>query len=181
MNSTADDKMTALLQQIEHGTDMGIYPAAVKCYNDERDYEQRDGFKNGWNACVIEYGRAIDAAVERAKEGVSEDLQMLLAADVGSLHNGVLELNMNDTWMWACSDGEEVPEEEIPEVARLFKWYGHCGLLYWVSRKRGGLRSEFHDNNRFIDFVAHEEALREKEPSSSKRAYMKIRYTLGRK
>ena len=35
--------------------DMDIYPAEIKGYNDERDYEQRDGFKNGWNAAVIEF------------------------------------------------------------------------------------------------------------------------------
>lgn len=34
--------------------EMGIYPLAVRGYNDERDYEQRDGFKNGWNAACWE-------------------------------------------------------------------------------------------------------------------------------
>lgn len=35
--------------------DMGIYPAAVSGYNDERDYKERDGYKNGWNAAVKEF------------------------------------------------------------------------------------------------------------------------------
>ena len=48
--------------------DFGIYPQAVKGYGDERDYEQRDGFKNGWNAAVMEYGRKISAIVDEAGE-----------------------------------------------------------------------------------------------------------------
>jgi hypothetical protein len=88
-------------------------------------------------------------------------------------------LNMNDVWMWGCSDGEDVPDEDVAEVARLFRSYGFCGLLYWVSERRELEKSEFHDNNRFIEFVRHEEELRKQEPRSSKRAYMKISYTLG--
>lgn len=35
--------------------DMNIYPISVKGYNDETDYERRDGFKNGWNAAAREF------------------------------------------------------------------------------------------------------------------------------
>jgi hypothetical protein len=49
----------------------------------------------------------------------------------------------------------------------------------WISKKRGGQHSEFLDINRFIDFVANEEALKEKEPDTDKRAYLKYKYTLG--
>ena len=62
-------------------------------------------------------------------------------------------LNMNDVWGWATADGEYVEDEELPEVARLFCEYGWCGLLYWVSQKRGGIVSEFADVNRFIEFA----------------------------
>lgn len=34
--------------------DMGIYPKSISG-SGEYDYEKRDEFKNGWNACVIEY------------------------------------------------------------------------------------------------------------------------------
>lgn len=88
-------------------------------------------------------------------------------------------LNMNDTWGWACADGEKVPNEKLPEVAELFWRYGWAGILYWVSEQREQMRSEFHDNNRMIDFVRHEEALRKSEPNSSKRAYAKLKYMLG--
>ena len=89
-------------------------------------------------------------------------------------------LNMNDTWAWACADGEYVPDDKLSEVARLFWLYGNAGLLYWVSNQNGGMRSEFLDNNRAIDFVTHEEKLCKDIPDSSKRAYKKIVYKLGK-
>ena len=88
-------------------------------------------------------------------------------------------LNMNDTWAWACADGEYVSDEELPRVAELFWRYGHCGILFWVSEKNNGMRSEFYDINRFVDFVRQEEAIRADVPESSKRAYAKREYSLG--
>lgn len=88
-------------------------------------------------------------------------------------------LNLNDVWGWACADMQKVEDEELPELARLFKAYGWCGVLYWVSEKRGGCRSEFYDNNRFIDFVRQEEAILKEIPNSSTRAYAKRQYVLG--
>jgi len=88
-------------------------------------------------------------------------------------------LNMNDAWAWASPDCEEVKEDELPELARLFSTYGWCGVLYFVSQRNDDMRSEFLDNNRFIDFVKHEEVLLKAEPNSSKRAYAKVSYSLG--
>lgn len=93
--------------------------------------------------------------------------------------NGKLILNMNDIWAWACADGEEVPEECLPELAELFWRYGYCGILYWVSERNNQMKSEFVDINRFIQFVREEERLRKTEPSSSKRAYKKVKYEIG--
>jgi hypothetical protein len=69
-------------------------------------------------------------------------------------------INLNDTWSWACADGEYVPDEELSEVANLFLSYGYCGILYWVSEKRNQCKSEFHDINRLIEFVRSEERIR---------------------
>lgn len=92
---------------------------------------------------------------------------------------GEAELNLNDVWGWAVADGEVVPEDKVEELGWLFWCYGWCGILYWVSERRGGLRSEFHDVNRMIDFVRHEEKLLAEVPRESERAYKKIVYTLG--
>lgn len=88
-------------------------------------------------------------------------------------------LNMNDVWAWAMSHGEPVSDDEVVEVARLFRLYGDCGLFYWVSEKHEGMRSEFKDINRFVEFVRNEEKLRKEVPESSKRAYQNLTYTLG--
>ena len=93
--------------------------------------------------------------------------------------NDHVMINLNDTWGWACADGEEVPDENLPELAMLFWRYGWCGVLWWVSQQRDGCRSEFADVNRFLDFVAAEEAIRRDIPDSNKRAYAKCQYTIG--
>src|ERR1051325_22908 len=152
----ADSRFNMLVYDMQNvSSDMGIYPAAVKGYHDERDYTQRDGYKNGWNAAVLEYGRALAEAAARAATA-NEDLLFLLAGDVGWLLKGRLYLNMNDTWGWAIADSEPVPDDKLHEVARLFGEYGRAGLLYWVSEQRGGERSDFHDVNRFIQFRSEE-------------------------
>lgn len=115
---------------------------------------------------------------------VDEALVLLSAAGVfypqdEDLPAGLYTLNMNDTWGWAIAWGEEVPKEQIPEVADLFSRYGYPGILYWVSCRHDNMRSEFHDINRFVDFVRREERLRKDVPGSSARAYKKIFYTLG--
>ena len=91
---------------------------------------------------------------------------------------GKFVLNMNDVWCWASGWGEEIPDDKLVEVATLLTEYGWPGLLYWVSEKHDGMRSEFHDNNRFIDFVRREERLKKSVPNSTKRAYKRISYTL---
>jgi hypothetical protein len=87
-------------------------------------------------------------------------------------------LNMNDTWGWATAYGEHVPDEDLPEVARLFVAYGFCGVLYWVSKKNDDMESEFSHINRFVQFVREEEKLREG-LTSSQHAYKKSEYTIS--
>lgn len=87
-------------------------------------------------------------------------------------------LNMNDTFGWALSMGESVPDEKLNEVVELYKKYGWCGLVYWVSEQHNQMKSEFEDINRFINFVKHEENLIKDVPDSNKRAYRKLHYKL---
>ncbi len=115
-----------------------------------------------------------------------KDIALLKAADLfypADPEDGPQEdqyvLNMNDVWGWACSWGEEVPKDKIPELAGLYRLYGWPGVLYWVSCRHGNMHSEFRDNNRFIDFVANEENLRKEVPDANNRAYKRVRYTLG--
>lgn len=89
-------------------------------------------------------------------------------------------LDMGDTWAWGTAGGEYVPDEELPEVARLFFDYGWCGILFWASERNEQMKSEFRDINRFVEFVRHEEALIKLEPDCNKRAYEKWEYVLGK-
>jgi hypothetical protein len=174
-------KFRTLVKELEDiDSSFGIYPAAVQGYNDERDYEHRDGFKNGWNAAITQYGQKFREIVYRAEECVQDDdLQMLLHANVGWVSDGKLSINMNDTWSWASSWAEPVPTDDVREVARLYRRYGFAGLLYWASEKNDKMRSEFHDINRQIEFVRKEEEIRTSFPSSNERAYKKVMYTIG--
>lgn len=96
------------------------------------------------------------------------------------IRNSQNELNMNDTWGWACAMGQKIEDSEFVEVGELYEQYGYCGILYWVSEKNNHMRSEFEDINRMVDFVRHEEQVRKAYPDSTERAYKKIVYELGK-
>lgn len=87
-------------------------------------------------------------------------------------------INLNDVFGWAIGDSEYVKEEDIPELGTLVFKYGFCGMLYWVSKKRG-CKSEFHHYNRMIEFVTKEEEIKNSHQSESKYAYDKKQYTIG--
>src|SRR3990172_3779658 len=87
---------------------IGIYPAAIEGMGKEKDYKERDGFKNGWNTCVTEYGRAYRAAIDKATDGWSENENLMSAAGEYTFnYDGQnWSIFLNDTWYYACSDGE---------------------------------------------------------------------------
>jgi hypothetical protein len=178
-----ETKYHALLKKLEGlDSNIKIYPAAVRGMGEESDYKQRDGFKNGWNAAILNYGEKFAEIVHDAQDEISDDLNLLMSADLGWLQeDGSLEINLNDTWYWACSDCEVVSPQEMKAVARLFNKYGFAGILYWVYKKRNDEYTQFEDYNRFIDFVAKEEEIIRKIPGSTKRAQYKCQYTLGSK
>lgn len=88
-------------------------------------------------------------------------------------------LNLNDVFGWAWADCEKVSDEEFPKLAELVWLYGFSGAIYWASKKRNGLKSEFHHYNRFIEFVEKEEKIANKFDSHSKYAYSRQKYKIG--
>jgi hypothetical protein len=89
-------------------------------------------------------------------------------------------INLNDAMHWAMSDMQYIEDEELPRVARLFWLYGWAGILYWVCKeKRKNEMPTFEDAKRQIQFVENEENIMKECPESSKRAYLKIQYTIG--
>jgi len=110
---------------------------------------------------------------------IDEARKLLRDADIFDNEAPPQTINMNDQWSWACADCQRVPDDTVCAVAELFFRYGWCGVLYWVSERNGGMLSEFHDNNRFIEFVRREEQIRKEIPGSTKRAYHKAKYEIG--
>lgn len=179
-----DERFEALVLQLENDVGGGVYlmghltPEARK----DEEVKKTDAYKMGWNDSQLSISMRLAATVERAKEGISSDQSMLLSSGYCFQdEDGGLSLNMNDTWAWALSWCPKVPKEQIEEVATLFKKYGFAGLLYWNSKQNEDMRSEFHDINRYIDFVANEERITKEVPDYNKRAYHKASYTIGPK
>ena len=104
-------------------------------------------------------------AIERARARLraadvffyNDPAELDSAADLDMLQT----INLSDTWGYAEANGEYVPDDELPELSRLHWRYGWCGVLYWVSERRGRCRSEFPNINRFIEFVRQEEAAKQ--------------------
>jgi len=89
--------------------------------------------------------------------------------------DGGLCINFNDVWAWALAMCRPIPEDKIKEVADLYRKWGWPGLLYWETLQPDGFtKSEFADNNRFIEFVRREEDLIKRIPDSNKRAYLEL-------
>lgn len=152
------ERYRRIIQELQDvPSNLGVYPKAVHGMNKEESYEERDGFKNGWNACVSDYGKRITSILYSPDVDEGKDLLLLLYADAGWMIDGILYLNMNDTFAWACADAEEVPMDQIKEVARLYRWYGTDGLNYWVSKKRNWEVSEFGDVQKGIKRVRKSE------------------------
>ena len=63
-----------------------------------------------------------------AQNKIEDARHFLSAADVFFSNEpgdeGYQELNLNDTFGWACSEGELVTDAELPELRRLFWAYG---------------------------------------------------------
>lgn len=63
-------------QEWNDALSVGIYPAAVSGCNDERDYTQRDGFKNGWNAASKELGTLACKLVKEIEEWAAAERKL---------------------------------------------------------------------------------------------------------
>jgi antitoxin HicB len=111
----------------------GVYPQATIDGKGVRT--ERTQWQEGWNGAFKEISKRI-YAVEGQLKGISDELALLLIADVGWLRDGKFILNMNDTFYY-CADAEEANEEEVKEIERLFVNHGYKGITYWVANKRG--------------------------------------------
>jgi len=45
-------------------------------------------------------------------------------------------INLNDTFAYACADAEIVKEEQVPEIVKIYRDWGHIGLICWSAKQR---------------------------------------------
>lgn len=149
---------------VEQESGAGVYPNG-HLSNERREAIKAaasDEYRCGWNDRSMDQFSRDKTLMAQAQSGLSDDVRCLLASGLAFWSGGgKLSLNMNDTWAWACSDLPGVPEEQIVEAARLFRSYGFAGLMYWYTLQPDGPKqSEFHHNNRAVEFVSNEERIR---------------------
>ena len=119
---------------------MGIYPMAMVKDGVETP---RTEWQDGWNAAVkahtekhIALCRWFDSIPVESQSIASE----LLFKDIlflGTYDDKVaLCINVNDTFMYACGDAEEVPMEHIPFCKLAHDTHGWYGLAAYAAYRR---------------------------------------------
>lgn len=77
-------------------------------------------------------------------------------------------VHLGDWCSWGTADDERADPSELPDVWNMFSRYGWNGIYYWVMKKREWEwhQISFRDVQRAMQFIQHEEALREAAGSS---------------
>lgn len=57
-------------------------------------------------------------------------------SDFGDGTGNKVFVNLNDTFAYACSDAEEIPNDQLEEIVRIYKRWGDVGLICWTARQR---------------------------------------------
>lgn len=55
--------------------------------------------------------------------------------DCGQFYTPVV--NLNDTFAYACADGEELKDDQIDSLIRMYKEYDYPGIIAWAASIRG--------------------------------------------
>lgn len=141
--SPVDRGVSALL--LEAANDgMGIYPQATLRADGTR--EERTAWQDGWNAYGMQLTDKWDHLMtwwESLRRDQQDALAELLRADGALYFNAkkgaepVPWLLMNDTFAYACADGEDLPLDELPTVLELWRQFKWGGLIAWAAHRRG--------------------------------------------
>ena len=120
------------------GGDTGIYPMGDKPDTTE-EMKETDNYKRGWNDCALDQARKLDNIAKKDWGKLTDDVLLLLASDSCYFVHSDLCVMLNDTFAFAYADAEEIPKDEIKEVADLYRQYGCMGPIYWASKRRNWL------------------------------------------
>jgi len=121
---------------------MGIYPQATIDENNVRT--ERTEWQNGWNAAIIEF-RQRSCIFEKWFSELPEDISAMIGEmlpdetirlSLDKDKNVKMWVLMNDTFYFACADGEDITMEEIPVLYQMWKKFSWYGLVAIVSKKR---------------------------------------------
>lgn len=124
--------------------DLGVYPAAIIDANGNRT--ERDGYGDGWNAHgdkLADNWCAIEDVLTNLDRNLYLNLYPILANELMFIRVDPKEqkhkfwLLMNDTFAYACSDGEDVDTDELPLVCDMYERFGYHGLIAFAAKKRG--------------------------------------------
>ncbi len=119
----------------------GIYPQATIEADGTR--KERTLWQDGWNTChisLIKESCILGDWFEKLFKQEAEDCYELLLNEVINL--SVKEgkvcpwLQMNDTFCFACADGEDIEAKNFETILYLWQKYDYEGLIAWAANKR---------------------------------------------
>ena len=121
---------------------MGIYPQANIDENNVKT--ERTEWQSGWNAAIIKIREricAFDKWFTELPADASSMIGEMLPEEIIRLYLNKDEtitmwILMNDTFYFACADGEDITMEEIPLLYQMWKQFDWYGLVAIVSKKR---------------------------------------------
>lgn len=124
------------LRVISKALDAGIYPLSTIVDGEEK---KRTEWQDGWNACAMQALYDVKKAIGIFEEKWAEPDKFFAAYGypLYPKKDGGWYILLNDTWYFACSDHEEIPQEKEMEVLSWIRSYGWMGLIYWVFLQRG--------------------------------------------
>ncbi len=125
--------------------DMGIHPASI---TDSKGVNTpRDRYGDGWNDALTEIyakEKLLKDWYKALPEDIRKDMDDLVLSDVVDFNLDELEkkevdvwVNLNDTFCYACADGEGVELSELSKLNSIFKRFGHDGVVAYFSIKLG--------------------------------------------
>ncbi len=130
----------ALLISVSLDT-QGIYPQAMVDVDGTR--KERTPWQEGWNACHIKLRQnacLLGNWFEKLSKQEKEDCLELLLNEVINLsaREEMVRcwLQMNDTFGFACADGEDIEVKDFEIILHLWRKYGYDGLIAWAAHKR---------------------------------------------
>lgn len=127
---------------VHDAIEVGLHCAGY--YDKERNFHPRTEKQDGWNEAyeaIHSRFRTFDKKCADLENDPLWRMKLELQASNNFYDFGEdwqLHLNMNDFFAWACAESEEVPDDKVEEVYRIWKAFpDEDALGAWASIRRG--------------------------------------------